>query len=99
MNHKVGRVTPCAPPSLLTSPGAHGVTRPTTAARFRGSMSEIFRGILSLRERVTVRGNRTDGDAALQPVPGAVEPFLCSSRAKGFPNMTMKRPLHIWIVF
>src|SRR5437870_2257636 len=50
-NHKVGRVTPCAPPSLLTSPDAHGVTRPTTAARFRGSMGEKFRRILSPKER------------------------------------------------
>jgi len=31
MNLKVGRVTPCAPGSAITTNGAHGVTRPTTA--------------------------------------------------------------------
>jgi len=54
MNHKVGRVTPCAPSSHSIRPGAHGVTRPTAALWFRGSRREkSFRGILPSWARPT----------------------------------------------
>jgi len=49
MNRKVGRVTPCAPGLAGGGGGAPGVTRPTTANRFRGSMRELsFLAILTL---------------------------------------------------
>ena len=48
MNLKAGRVTPCAPSLYFAKPGAHGVTRPTTATWFRGSRREkMFRRILT----------------------------------------------------
>ncbi len=37
MNLLVGRVTPCAPGFGIQANGAHGVTRPTPASRFRGA--------------------------------------------------------------
>jgi hypothetical protein len=47
MNLQVGRDTPCAPSRFAAEPGAHGVSRPTTAG-FRGSKREIsFGRILS----------------------------------------------------
>jgi len=50
LNLQVGRVTPCAPFQQLSSPGAHGVTRPTTLPGFKGSMRGIpFRRNLSWR--------------------------------------------------
>ena len=48
MNLRVGRVTPCAPPPQSPTPGAHGVSRPTTKAWFRGSKRECYRRILSM---------------------------------------------------
>jgi pyrimidine operon attenuation protein / uracil phosphoribosyltransferase len=49
MNLKVGRVTPCAPGFGNRANGAHGVTRPTSTNRFRGSRREKrFWGILTL---------------------------------------------------
>src|SRR5690349_16979165 len=59
MNLKVGRVTPCAPLKITTRPnGAHGATRPTFRCRFKGSKHELFREILSPRERARVRETR-----------------------------------------
>jgi hypothetical protein len=51
-DRKTGRVTPCAPPAALKAPtGAHGVTRPTFAQGFRGSIREgLFRNRIALLE-------------------------------------------------
>ena len=48
LNLQVGRVTPCAPFQQLSSPGAHGVTRPTRPGGFNGfNVRNPFRGNLS----------------------------------------------------
>jgi uncharacterized membrane protein len=62
----VGRVTPCAPPPERSDPGAHGVTRPTTATDSGEPLAT--EGPLSLfppdGERDGVRGNyRKTGEA------------------------------------